>query len=145
MLQTPFLIPFWRGSCTQPNSSAWFQMFQTSFLIPITKGKVLSNKTAVLGSKCCKRLFSFPLEGRSFTQLIYSARLQTLQTFFLIPIRRAFPNQIPVHDSKCLQHLESCTEVLLGKTLPLLMAITLVIYNTWSHALEFCWVRLSPY
>ena len=41
------------------------------------------------------------------------------------------------NEKRCLQHLESCTEVCLGKTLPLLIGKRKDVCNIWSHALEF--------
>ena len=33
----------------------------------------------------------------------------------------------------------------MGKTFPLIMGKSEVVYNIWSHALEFEWVRLPPF
>ena len=120
------------GSLTQPKSSAWLQMLQRSFLIPIRKVGILPNQTPVYDYKCCKCPFSFPLargesypnklqcitpnvtnvfshsrlQGWSLTQPNSSAWLQMFQTSFLIPISKdgVLPNQTPVHDSKCCKH-----------------------------------------
>ena len=44
-----------------------------------------------------------------------------------------------------LQHLESCTGVLVGKTPPLLMVRREVDFSMWSEALEFGFARLPPF
>ena len=115
-----------RGNFTQQNSSIWLQMLQTSFLIPISKGRLLPNQTPVHDCKCCKCLFSFPFarveayptklhcntvnvtndfphslkQVGTVTQPNFSAWLQMLQTSFLIPISKegVLPNQTTVHN-----------------------------------------------
>ena len=42
-----------------------------------------------------------------------------------------------------LQYLESFTGGWVCMTPPLLMGCIKVVYNIWSHALEFGWIRLS--
>ena len=44
-----------------------------------------------------------------------------------------------------LQHLESCTGVLVGKISTLVMVRIEVVCNKWSQALEFGCVRLLPF
>ena len=41
------------------------------------------------------------------------------------------------HERSGLKHLESCTEVCVGQTPPLLLGRREVVSNIWSHALEF--------
>ena len=48
-------------------------------------------------------------------------------------------------EGSCLQQMESCTAVWVCKTPPSLMQRREVVYNIWSHALVFGWVRLPPY
>ena len=48
--------------------------------------------------------------------------------------------RLPLHygqERSDLKHLESCTEVWVGKTPPLLMVRREVVSNIWSHALKF--------
>ena len=49
------------------------------------------------------------------------------------------------HERSGLQYLESCTGVWVGKTPPLLTVRREVVFNLWSHVLEFGWVRLPRY
>ena len=44
------------------------------------------------------------------------------------------------HERSGFQDLKLCTVVLVRKTSPLLMIRRKVVYNIWSHALEFGWV-----
>ena len=62
------------GSLTHPNSNAWLQMLQTTFLRPISKGGVLSTQTLVHDSRCCKSRFTCPSASRES----YSSKLQCM-------------------------------------------------------------------
>ena len=137
-------------------------MLQTSILIHISNGRVLPNQTPVHDSKCCKRLFTFPLQRGeyyptkllcmppnvanvishyywqwgSITQQKSSVCLKMLQTSIFVPIGKGgvLPNQSPVHDSKCCKGLFS---FLLGKweSYPTkLLCMTINVANVLSHS-----------
>ena len=111
-------------------------MLQTPFLLPTSMGGVLPTQTQVGDSRCCKRLFFWPIEtgesyppklkcmrpdvendyspahyqGGSLTHPNSSALLQMLQTTFLLPTskRGLLLNQIQVHYPRCCKRVYFC-------------------------------------
>ena len=101
--------PSERGSLTYFSSSALFQMWQTTFLLLISKRGVLNTQTLVHDFKCYKHLYSGSLDREGSFPLKLRYMTPKLQTIFLLPISkgRILPTQTQVHDYRCWKRLFS--------------------------------------
>ena len=99
-----------RGSPTNPNSSAWLQMLQTTFLLSISKRGLLPTQTPVHDSRLCKGTFSCPLARGNLTHPNSSAWLEMLQTTSFLPISwgKITQTQTQLHDSRYCKRILSC-------------------------------------
>lgn len=69
------------------NSSEWFQMLKTTFIIYIRKDGVLPIQATMHDSNCCKPLLLYTLSRGILTHPNSRVLFQMLQMTFLIPIR----------------------------------------------------------
>ena len=113
-------------------------MLKTSFLIAISKGGVLPHHTPVHDSKCCKGLFSLPLEGRSLTQPISHALLRMLQTSFLIALSKgeSYPNKLRCMTLSVVNVISHCHLQAGSLTQPKLQCMTPSVERSFLFAIS---------